>query len=229
MTSIELKYPEPHLLWPGAILGSIAHALIVARYPDLAHEQSWDENNYCVQDSAGSRGTVAFSEKRFVAVFFSENSVRNPFNSNIPYDIQRFLAGLPDELATLAHQEALQYVLQEYDGTASPVITSAFWGDAKQAEVGAAEAWEDVFQNGAFLIKNQMLPQDEALAAWHSEYELSDEETAFVKSLFLRKLSQPQTQLVLTTSELSLLKSLSQDEQGLEASRESFLEINISL
>lgn len=229
MASTEPEYPEQQLLWPGAILGFIAHAVSLVRYPEFKHEQSWDGNNYSVQDSSGSRGTVAFCGKQFVGVFFSESSDRNPFSSDRAYDLQRFLVGLPDDLATLAHDEALQYVLQDYEGSASPIITSAFWGDGKQERVAAAEAWSDVFENGAFLIKNQLLKQDESLAAWQAEYELSDEESAFVKSLFHRKLSRPEAQLSLTTADLSLLKSVTQDEEGLETSREPFSEINFLL
>jgi len=229
MTSMVPECPRQQLLWPGAILGSIAHAVAVARYPDLAHEQSWDEHNYCVQDSAGSRGTVAFSGQRFVAVFFSESSDRNPFTSDETYDLQRFFAGLPDDLATLAHEEALQYVLQDYEGLPLPIITSAFWGDGQQQHVTAAEAWSDVFENGGFLIKNQLLTEDESLAAWQAEYELTDEEVTFVTSLFHRKLSQPTSELNLTAADLSLLESIVKDDEGLETCRMSFAELNILL
>lgn len=229
MISMVPEYPRQQLLWPGAILGSIAHAVAVARYPDLAHEQSWDKNNYCVQDSSGSKGTVAFSGQRFIAVFFAESSERNPFTSDEKYDLQRFFAGLPDDLVTLAYEEALQYVLQDNEGIPSPIITSAFWGDGQQQHVAAAEAWADVFENGAFLIKNQLLTEDESLAAWQAEYELSDDEATFVTSLIHRKMSQPTSELNLTAADLSLLESIAKDDEGLETCRMSFAEINILL
>ena len=133
------SFPEQRLIWPGAILGSIAHAIFVCRYPDLAHEQSWDGANYNVQDSAGSRGTIAFSESSFVAVFFYEGSNRNPFRSKSSYTLERFFAGLPEDLKAVANEEALQYVLQEFGGSTVPIITSAFWGDGKGDQVAASD------------------------------------------------------------------------------------------
>lgn len=227
MTTVELEYPEQHLLWAGVMLSSISHAIFVARYLELAHEQSWDENNYCVQDSAGSRGTIAFSGKQFVAVFFSARSNRNPFKSDEAYDLQRFFDGLPNELAVLAHDEAVQYMLQDYKGDKLPIITSAFWGDGKQKHIAAAEKWNNVFENGAFLIKNQLLSQDKSFAAWQVEYGLSAEEGTLIKSLFERKIRHFESQIHLTTSERSLLQSIASNKENLDICYESFLEINI--
>lgn len=38
------EFPVQQLLWPNAIVASIAHAVLVARFPDLSYEQSWDGN-----------------------------------------------------------------------------------------------------------------------------------------------------------------------------------------
>ena len=37
-------------LWQGCILASIAHAIMVAHYPELSNEHSWDGINYNIQD-----------------------------------------------------------------------------------------------------------------------------------------------------------------------------------
>src|SRR5207248_1258528 len=131
MTLSADAFPQQRLIWPGAILGSIAHAIFVSHCPDLSCEQSWDGSNYNVQDSAGSRGTIAFSGEKFVGVFFYERSDRNPFHSKSEYELDRFFTGLPHDLRSLAQDEALQYVLQESNGAAIPIITSAFWADGK--------------------------------------------------------------------------------------------------
>lgn len=229
MSLIEDEFPDRRLIWPGAILGSIAHAIFVCRYPDLSHEQSWDGSNYNVQDSAGSRGTISFAGEKFVAVFFLEGSSRNPFHSESHYDLNDFLRGLPDDLQSLAQNEALQYILQEYNGSTIPIITSAFWGDGKNYRVAAAEPWAEVFDHGAALIKNQLLNPNAALANWVTDYELKQSEVALVRALFDRKMATPNQPIEFGEHERHLWTDIALGQDGAEASRESFAEIGIVL
>jgi hypothetical protein len=46
---------EREQLWEGCILASIAHAIMVAHYPELSYKKSWDDFNYNMQDSPGVR------------------------------------------------------------------------------------------------------------------------------------------------------------------------------
>lgn len=222
----ENDFPDAGRLRPGAVLGAIAHAIAVAQYPDISNEQSWDGDNYSVQDSAGSRGTVAFSGDDFVGVFFDDDSPRNPFRPGAAYDLESFFEGMPDELRPLAHEEALQYVLQEFEGEARPVITSAFWSRGG-GRLAAAEPWEQVFDNGARLVRLQLLGPDEGLAGWREQYELTDDQAALARSLFERRMASPGEPLTLTEQERDLLGA--SDDEGLEECRESFAEIGISL
>lgn len=222
-------FPEQRLIWPGAMLGSIAHAIFVCRFPDFSNEQSWDGTNYNVQDSAGSRGTIAFAGDKFVGVFFYKSSKRNPFHSGSRYDLNRFFAGLPQDLRPLAHDEALQYLLQEFNGTTISVITSAFWGDGIIERATAAEPWADVFDHGAVLIQNQLLDGDFALTKWAADYELKPSEIALVKALFDRKMANPNKSIQLNESERLLWEEITSGQEGIEASRESFAEIGILL
>jgi hypothetical protein len=223
------EFPDQKLIWQGALLGSIAHAIFVCRHPDLSNEQSWDGTNYNVQDSAGSRGTIAFSGDKFVAVFFYEQSDRNPFRSNSRYDINRFLDGLPLDLQPLAQDEALQYLLQEYHGSTVPVITSAFWGDGASDSVAAAESWGGVLNHGAVLVQNQLLDADLGLENWATEYALTPSEIALSKMLFSRKIKSSDDSIEFTESERHLWEQISAGQEGTEASRESFAEIGIIL
>jgi hypothetical protein len=220
-------FPEQRLIWPGAILGSIAHAIFVCRYPMLSNEQSWDEANYSVQDSAGSRGTIAFAGTKFVGVFFSEESDRNPFHSESHYDLNRFLTGLPRDLQPLAYDEAIQYVMQEFNNAARPVITSAFWGDGIGERIAAAESWAQVFDHGASLIQNQLLNADLALVKWAADYELGTSEVVLAKSLFKQKMASPNKLISPTDSDRLIWDEITQGQEGIEASRVSFAEIGI--
>ncbi|SFH40308.1 hypothetical protein SAMN04487776_1133 [Priestia megaterium] len=63
-------------IWQGCMLSSIAHAISVAQYPEFANEQSWDGDNYSMQDSQGGRGTITFNQHYCVAAFRDDNSSR---------------------------------------------------------------------------------------------------------------------------------------------------------
>lgn len=231
MTLAGIDYPQQHSLFTGALLGSIAHAVFVAKSPDFSHEQSWDGYNYSVQDSAGSRGTVAFSTRNpamFVAVFFLESSNRNPFRSNREYQLEPFLRGIPEELRPLADSEALQYVLQEYQGRPTPIITAAFWSDGRQQRAVGAESWRDIFGHGACLIQNQLLPTDAALSRWQTEYDFSARETNLVRVLYERKLRNFDSLVSLQPEEVILLKHIAASSEGFETSKESFSEIRVA-
>jgi hypothetical protein len=93
-------FPLKSSLWRGSVLTSIAHAIFIARAPSLSHEQSWNGRDYSVQDSHGSRGTVAFgdAEDHFVALFFRTES--GPVRGS---GVDLFL-GMPGELRTLAER-----------------------------------------------------------------------------------------------------------------------------
>ena len=64
------RFPEQRLVRPGAVLGTIAHAVFVASAPDMEACHGWDGENYCVNNYSGGRGAIAFRGDRFVGVFF---------------------------------------------------------------------------------------------------------------------------------------------------------------
>jgi hypothetical protein len=219
------EFPEQRVVFPGSLLGSIAHALFICHYPDFAHAQSWDGMNYNVQDSAGSHGTVAFSGDRFVGVFFYEQSSRNPFRDPSYIDVDRYFFGIPDDLRELAYRKALRYNLEEYNGAPTPVITTAFWGDGVGERLVACEDWASVFLHGACLIQHQLLKPDLALAEWATEYELEPKEMDLVMTLFQRRVASSSLPIPLLESELQLLESFSPTKEGIQASLESLAEI----
>lgn len=97
-----------HDLWKGCILSSIAHAIMVAHYPELSYEHSWDRMNYSVIDGTGGRATITFSEKHCVAAFRNDNVTRSDVTAAID-----FFEGAPDEVLELARNEILEYLLEE--------------------------------------------------------------------------------------------------------------------
>lgn len=227
MSARNAGFPQQSAIRSGATLGAIAHAVFVCRNPDLSNEQSWDGANYNFQDSAGSRGTIAFDGARFVAVFFLVGSDRNPLAASSPYDIEQYFTGLPTGLRSLAFDEALQYVLEEYNGQPTPLITAAFWGDGVSAQTAAAEPWTAVFDHGATLVEKQLLRPDLALPMWVTEYELSTVEVELINSLFARKKTYGENVMEFNDSERSLWKVISDGQSGMDESLQSFQEMKI--
>ena len=204
-------------IWQGCILASIAHAIMVAHYPELANEHSWDDINYNVQDSSGARGTITFHPKHFVGAFRNENSEREYIEA------LDYLNSAPEEVNQLAVNETLQYLLDEIDGETVPVITTAFWG--VDAGVYANDKFEDFIENGGFLIEIQTKDIVTAIIEWKEYYEMSKSQFNLLRSIFERKISNPEGEIILTEGEIRMIGIY--DEEGINQSRISFEEIGI--
>lgn len=116
---------KPDELKDGCILASLAHAIMVAKYPFLANEHSWDGANYSVQDSEGQRGTITFLNGICVAAFRNDNSERIAWKERA----EHFFQGATSEVLQIANLETLQFLMDKVDGTIRPFITTAFWGE----------------------------------------------------------------------------------------------------
>ena len=68
----------------GCILSGIAHAIAVAKFPEISYEHSWDGINYNIQNSEGIRGTITFGKKLCVAAFRNETTAFGEIRVCIP-------------------------------------------------------------------------------------------------------------------------------------------------
>ena len=118
---LEVKWNSEQL-WKGCILAGIAHAIMVAKYPSIDNEHSWDGCNYSIQDSAGQRGTISFVDGFCIAAFRNDNSKRVSDFMNF----NAYFNGASEEVVKLALEETLQYLLEEVGENTVPVITTAF-------------------------------------------------------------------------------------------------------
>lgn len=216
---------SPRQLRNGAIIATLAHAIWVARHPELAGEQSWDGINYNVQDTQGAIGTITFAPAGVVAVFFDANSPRSPFRSPRGYDTKRFFRGIPDELMRVAEAEALQYVIQEYASEDAPIITAAFWGEGDT--LSAAEPWSEVFANGAHLVHRQMLGVDQSIVEWQAYYQLTPAQVELLRSLYRRIVEAPTGTINLDEHELRIFAD--ENAAGIEESRNLFASVGVVL
>jgi hypothetical protein len=171
-------------LWQGCVLASIAHAISVARCPEICHEQSWDGFNYNVQDSSGSRGTITFHPHYLVCAFRNDNSERVLEYKNA----LEYFNDSPEEVKVLASNETLQYLLEDIDGETLPFITAAFWGNNEG--IYSHDEIYQVIENGGSLIERQATDIETAINEWKEEYEMTDGQIILLKSIFQRKIKK---------------------------------------
>lgn len=208
-------------LWEGCMLATIAHAIMVAHYPELSNEHSWDGMNYSVQDSSGSRGTITFNSKNCVAAFRNDNSDR--ISTSNFMEANKYFRGASQEIINLAEVEALQYLLDNIGGKTLPVISTAFWGEDNN--LFSTDTFDKMFENGGFLLERQVMGLDSAIEAWKEYYDMSEQQCDLLKCIYERKIVQTTGILMLSQSEIDMIGT--DDQEGLEESKTSFLEIDI--
>lgn len=195
----------------------------------MAYERSWNSSIYRVTDSQGTNGAVVFGENRrqFVAAFFAEQSTRSPFlRGGAGGDAgARLLERIPLALKPLAL--ALPSLTFDDRGAAVRLVTSIFWSGLPDEHAASCESWEDVFENGASLIENELLGEQAALAAWAADMALGNAEMALVAAVYRRRLASAPEEVMLTHAETEQLSRLSRDEQGIRACKTAFSGIGI--
>ncbi len=217
-------FPTRSRLWQGAILHTIAHAIWIMQHPLLADEVVWRGFNYEIDNSEGTRGIITFSDAGIVGVFRDNLSPRAPWSSKPDsYDFTDFLKGIPTDLYNLMKQHALPYMHTFGPIIDSPVITAAFWGNGEA--LTASEPWSQVLENGANILDIELLDFDEALAVVEENYDFLPFQLATVKTLFKRKMAEPDSVITLSEQETNSLTEVS--SEGFEESSELFLAIGI--
>ena len=88
-------------LYNGCLIGAIAHAIVVGKYPELAYEQSWDGISYNLVGDNGVRGTVTFDGDICVAAFRNEKYV----NNNRAENVMKFFEEAPENIKSIAEKE----------------------------------------------------------------------------------------------------------------------------
>jgi hypothetical protein len=221
--TISNGFPTRSQLWNGAILVSIAHAIFMTESTELGYEVSWDGFNYCRQDSQGTRGTFTFGPDGLIAVIRDDDSPKAPWNSKKPYSLEPFLKNIPQNLYNLAQKEALQYVLDEYNGYEGPVVTAAFWGTGEVME--GAEPWKEIFENGAHLIKFELMEPETAFKEIEPDYGFSEAQMRLLKTIYDKRIKAGLEPIYLTEPEIQQLSF--NGEWDITESLELFEAINI--
>ena len=192
---------NPVKLYEGCVFAAIVHAVTAGEYPELNYEHSWDGINYCMNDSQGCRATITFHPDYIIAVF--QDMSKYDFNMDLRMDIQELLTEMPEDILELARAEALQYVLEDINGEIQPVITAAFWGTWEG--LSSSQAWVEIWENGGYIIRNQLLSHQESLVQWDDYYGLNNEQMNLIESLYERKMQNRSNAIYMSDEEMKYL------------------------
>lgn len=208
-------------LWEGCMLASIAHAIMVAHYPELSNEHSWDGINYNVQDSMGSRGTITFDTKYCVGAFCNIRSERFKGIKNV----KTYLGSAPKAVVELAENEALQYLLENVGGKVIPIITTAFW--AEDGNYFTRDTTEELYHNGVFLLERQLMDFNKSVESWVKYYDMSAKQSNLLRKIAKERIKQKSGTIILSKEDVEQIGV--GDLEMLEESEISFKEIGILL
>jgi len=220
-------FPTVEQFRGGIVLGCIAHALYLAANEDSDATHGWDGDTYYDDNMQGETWAAAFTPQGAVAVFYSNESERNPFPADsLPYDQARYFRGMPKALRA-AKERALSCMLNLYWNQGGlKVVTAAMWADGEQFT--ANEPWESVFRNALWACYRQLLPVEVALIEWQMNCDLDDEAVAVVRALYLRRVASTEPAIPVEPSEMSAFRRRG-TEAGLEAAQAALADIGITL
>lgn len=168
-------------LYERCIMASIAHAIMVGRYSLLAGEQSWDGYNYNFQNMEGIRGVISFCEGIYVCV--TQNNVE--YAEYNEFHISKLFCGAEEKMIKLAKDEALQYMLVDYNGNSIPFISTAFWGDRNKNFSNQSET--ELIEISQKLIMPFLYSESDAKKFWRDYYEMSAEQYKMMEDIFERR------------------------------------------
>ena len=205
----------------GCLLASIAHSIMVAHYPLLTNEHSWNDRNYSVQNSSGIRGTITFFNGSCVAAFRDENS--NRIRRMHTSDPKVYLSNAPMETQNIAENEALLYLLESVDGIRTPVITCAFWGN--KDGVFSIDTFDEFMRNGGSIIESHLLDFRSAVSQLTEYYEMSQPQVALLRSIYNKKTERPDMLVHFSRTDIDMIGC--NDMECLQVSIASFEQIGV--
>jgi hypothetical protein len=201
------RYPKSFVVWRGAILGGLVHAIMAAENAYYGFARSWVGQDYLGENDQGLYGTISFAGKLLVGTFFDSRSPRGPYRDPNNYNLNRFFEGCPSCHRCLL--EMRPNLAPELQDKGIRCATTAFWNNGDF--LVAADPWEVVLNEGGRLIRIELMENtDEALTEWQMEMEMKPEQVAFARSLLDRKMAHGIEMFDLTKDEVAFLRSTSE-------------------
>lgn len=169
-------------LYRRCIVASIAHAIMVGKYDLLSAEQSWQGSNYTFQNMEGVRGVISFSENYYVCVV--QNSVS--YNRYAANKISELFHGAEKNIIELAEDEALQYMLVNYNGNNIPFISAVFWGINDNNFSNQSE--KEIIKLSEKIILPFLYSEEDAKKYWGNYYEMNEAQYKMMEDIYDRRI-----------------------------------------
>lgn len=81
-------------------------------------------------------------------------------------------------------------------------------------------------EHGGFLLEIPLLDTESAMERLEEEYELTEEQIELLQLVYEKKIQRPNEEIKLSKEEVAMIGT--EDSEGLEVSKESFEEMNIT-
>lgn len=207
-------------LYKRCVMSSVIHAIMVGgEYGAFPAEQSWDRINYSFQNLAGVRGTISFAEDRYICVI-QNNAMYENYTKQYMLELLR---GAEEKTIDLANREALQYVLDDFDGKVVPFVSAAFWGNK---DINYSNLSEDqIVEISDDAILPLLYSEDDTKNFWKESYEMTDEQMELAEEIYKRRISV-KGKINLEINEISKLREWF---DNIDECIESFQELDIYL
>lgn len=206
-------------LYQSCLYGSIAHAIMVTRFPELDYEQAWDGQNFTINDGQSTRFTISFNDDTCIGAGRDESASHSFFSK----DAMSLIADASPDLKKLAISEAFQYLIDEKDGRQDVSITCAFWGYADG--LYAMLPNENFLENGGRIISPFLQEYQSSISYWRKYYSMEPIQEKMLEQLFKMKIVKGNDTISLKKGDFSMFDGI--DEDGFNASMESFGELGI--
>lgn len=207
-------------LYKRCVLSSVIHAIMVGgEYGVFPAEQSWERKNYSFQNLAGVRGTISFADDRYICVI-QNNTMYETYTNQYMLEL---LHGAEEKTIDLANKEALQYVLDEFNGEVIPFVSAAFWGNK---DINYSNLSEDqIVKISDEAILPLLYSEDDTKEFWKESYEMTNEQMKLAEEIYKRRLGI-KGKIILQPNEISKLKEWF---GNIDECVESFQELDIYL
>ena len=167
----------------------------------------------------GIRGVISFAEGEYICAIQNNEECDESIEQHVP----EILSGANAKIMNLAKEEALQYMLVNYNGKSVPFITSAFWGSGDTNYSNQSE--EQLIKSSEKTIMPFLYSEDDAKKYWKNYYEMTDEQIELAEDIYQRRISVS-GRLNLSINEVNKLKEWFDD---IDECIESFQELGIYL
>ena len=105
-----------------------------------------------------------------------------------------------------------------------PFITAAFW--IEESGAYSIDSFEEIEEHGGSLLEIPLLNLHSAMERLEEEYELTEEQIELLQLVYERKIKNPNEEIMLSKEEVAMIGT--DDSEGLEVSKDSFEEMNIT-